>query len=140
MKPITVRNGYTFLLSVLFVGAIAAAVTSTMLLLGWVTLRNSATLERSSKAFEMAMTCGEHGLIELLEDSQYSGDQIIVSDDGTCWVLPVGGSGNENRSLCVEGIYKDVTRRMEIIIQRLLPSIRIYAWQEVEYFSSCPYE
>ena len=140
MKITTVRNGYTFLLSVLFVGAIATAVTGTMLLLGWVSLRNSVTLENSSKAFESAMTCADNGLIELLEDSQYSGNEEIANGDGTCWILPIGGSGNENRTLCVEGVYQDVTRRMEIIIQRLLPSIQIYSWQEVGYFSSCSYE
>ena len=135
----SIRRGYTFLLSVLFVGAIALAITGTMLLLGWLALRNSVVLEQSHKAFELAMTCAEHGLLELFEDSTYSGGEFLDNDDGDCLVLTVVGSGNEDRALCTEGVSSDATRRFEVIIERLRPSIEIFAWQEVDVFSSCSY-
>ncbi len=134
------RRGYTFLLSVLFIGAIVLAVTGSMLLFGWLTLRNTETVERSSGAFELAMTCAEYGLMELMKDSNYSGNEVLENERGTCDILPTGGAGNENRTICTEGMSGDVTRRIEIIVERLLPSVRVYAWQEVEFFSSCSYE
>ncbi|MBU0766924.1 hypothetical protein KKF55_04035 [Patescibacteria group bacterium] len=134
-----VRSGYTFLLSVLFVGAIAIAVTGTMLLLGWLTLRNAQIVEQSGRSFELAMTCAEHGLIELFEDGNYMGGEELTASDGACNILRTGGSGNENRTLCTEGMSGGSTRRFEIIIERILPSISIFAWQEVELFTSCEY-
>jgi len=133
------RSGYTFLLSVLFVGAIAIAVTGTMLLMGWLTLKNAQIIEQSGRAFELAMTCAEHGLIELFEDGNYQGDEELTKSDGTCTILRTGGSGNENRTLCTEGMSGGTTRRFEIVIEHILPSISIFAWQEVELFTSCEY-
>jgi len=135
-----VRNGYTFLLSVLFIGGIAVTVSGTMLLLSWLTLHTGETLARSAKAFELAMTCAEHGLLELFEDGNYGGYEELVLGNETCSVLPVGGAGNENRTLCTEGRSGDTTRRLEIVVQRLLPSIRIYSWQEVDIFTFCSFE
>lgn len=134
------RGGYTFLLSVLFVGAITMMVTGTMLLLGWIALRNSDTLAHSGQAFENAMTCAEHGLYELQHDLNYSGNEEIFIGNDNCFILRTGGGGNENRTLCTEGMSGNTTRRLEIIIERLLPSVNIFAWQEVEFFTSCSYE
>ncbi|MBU2259847.1 hypothetical protein KKC44_04545, partial [Patescibacteria group bacterium] len=110
-KKTSTRSGYTFLLSVLFVGAIAITVTGTMLLLGWLTLRNAQIIEQSGRSFELAMTCAEHGLIELFEDGNYMGDEDLTLSDGTCSILRTGGSGNENRTLCTEGMSGGTTRR-----------------------------
>ncbi|MCF7844464.1 MAG: hypothetical protein K9M03_01370 [Kiritimatiellales bacterium] len=126
-------------MSVLFVGAIALAVTGTMLLLGWLTLRNAQIIEQSGRAFEAAMTCADHGLIELFEDENYLGDEELTLSNSSCSILRIGGSGNENRTLCAEGVSSSTTRRFEIIMEHILPSISIFAWQEVELFTSCDY-
>jgi len=135
----SVRRGYTFLLSVLFIGAIALAVTAMMLMLGWLTMINSRILEQSGRALEVAMTCADHGLLELFKDNAYQGNEELTVGENTCSILVVGGSGNDDRSLCTEGTSGATTRRVEIIIERILPSIQIFAWQEVEFFSSCSY-
>ena len=139
MSVSTVRRGYTFLLSVLFVGAIALTVTATMLMLGWLAMLNSRILEQSGEAFEFAMTCAEHGLLGLFEDNTYQGNEDLSVGEDTCSILVIGGAGNDDRSLCTEGTSGNATRRLEIIIERILPSIEIFAWQEVEFFSSCSY-
>ncbi|MBU1911050.1 hypothetical protein KKG16_01405, partial [Patescibacteria group bacterium] len=120
------KNGYTFLLSTLFVGAIAIAVTGTMLMMSWLTLRNGQILEQSGRAYEMAATCAEHGLLELFEDNVYIGNEDLAIGDGTCSILTVGGSGNESRTLCTEGVSGGTTRRLEIIIEKILPTIEIF--------------
>ena len=139
MKRTRFHNGYTFLLSVLFVGAIAMAVTGTMVLLSWLTMRTSATIESSTQAFELAMTCAEQGLLSLFKDGGYGGYEEFSTGDGICDILPIGGAGNENRTLCVEGTKDGVTRRLEIVVQKVLPAIRILSWQEVDMFAFCTY-
>lgn len=140
MTFVHARSGYVFLLSVLFVGVIATAITATMLMLGWLAIANSQTMQQSSKAFTLAETCAEHALLQLYEDSAYAGLESVTNPDGTCAILRIGGAGNENRTICVEGTSGASTRRLEIVLQRLLPSIRVYSWQEIKLFSSCTYD
>lgn len=134
------RSGYTFLLAVLFIGAISIAVTGTMLLLSWLGMHNVKIMENSGKGYELAMSCAEHALLELFEDYTYAGNEEISEDDGLCFILPIGGAGYENRTLCVESESGNTIRRFETILKRVLPSVEIVAWQEVEAFTSCSYE
>lgn len=139
MMTRTQRGGYTFLLSVLFIGAIATAVASTLLLLAWMEMRDSQVLERSQRAFLLAQDCADRGLLELFRDNAYVGGETLTTSDGGCSILLVGGSGNENRTLCTEGISGGAVRRLEIILQRILPSVQILSWQEVSHISLCSY-
>ena len=134
------RSGYTFLLAVLFIGAISIAVTGTMLLLSWLSMHNVTIMENSGKGYELAMTCAEHALLELYEDYTYAGNEELSGDDGPCYILPIGGAGYENRTLCVESESGNTIRRFETILNRVLPSIEVTAWQEVDVFTSCSYE
>lgn len=131
------HHGYVFLLSVLVVGTMAVATLGSLLFIGLGLLRTSATVEQSEQAFALAHTCAERALRALWEDAGYRGNEQLTFPQGTCNILHVGGSGNENRSLCVEGRAGETRRRFEIILGRLLPSIQVYSWQEVENFSSC---
>ncbi len=115
-------------------------VAGTMFLLEWISLHNATVLERSGKAFAHAMTCAENGLLELFENNAYSGGEVLEFEDGSCRILRTGGMGNENRTLCAEGRSGSSVRRMEIVIDRILPSIQVYAWQETDNFSFCEYE
>jgi hypothetical protein len=101
--------------------------------------RSSRTLEESTKSLALAQTCAEKGLLALFEEGGYGGGELITFDDGTCEILLTGGVGNEERTLCVEGISGDSYKRFEILIRRIRPSIQIYSWQEVVLFSSCDY-
>lgn len=139
MHHSTKRPGYTFLLSVLFVGAIAMTVAGSIFLNGWLALRNSETFEGSAQSFEYAVTCAERALRDLFEDVDYAGDETVNFSNGSCYILPISGSGNNNRTVCTEGVFGDNTRRVEIIIEQVLPEITIFAWQEVEFFTSCSY-
>ena len=135
----TQRRGYVFLLSVLVVGTISLAVTTSVLLLSTSAARTGLSLKHSSEALALTHACAERALFELRSDSSYGGSETIAMGNGTCEILVVGGTGNENRTICVEGVRGDVARRMEILITRLLPSVTITSWQEVTAFTSCSY-
>ena len=133
------RDGYIFLLSVLFVSAIAVSVVGSYLMLSIASMKNGMTFQSSSQSLELAHTCAERGLLKLFEDSGYAGSETLNFTEGTCEILKTGGFGNENRTVCVEGISGAHTRRFEIIISALLPSIQIYSWQEVATITACSY-
>ena len=133
------RRGYIFLVSVLFVSAVAVSVLGSYLLLSIASMENGITFQGSTQALENAHTCAERGLMSLFLDSGYTGDESLTLTAGTCEILQPGGFGNENRTICVEGLFGAHTRRMEIVIETLLPSIQIYSWQEVATITSCTY-
>ena len=135
--PTTGHPGYVFLLSVLAVGAIATTVTTAFLLLSLAMQQSGQSLTRSEQAFGNAQTCAERALYSLFEDTEYSGSESITLNYGTCEIFTVGGSGNENRTVCTEGTYGGTTRRFEIFLERIVPSIELFAWQEVPTISSC---
>lgn len=137
--PRSARKGYIFLISVLFVSAIAVSVLGSYLLLSIASMENGITLQASMQALENAHACAERGLMNLFLDSAYAGQETVTLTDGNCYILQPGGFGNEDRTICVEGIYGTHARRMEIVIERVLPSIQVYSWQEVASISSCNY-
>lgn len=133
------KPGYVFLLSVLVVGSIAVAITTSVLLLATSAAKTGLSLQHSSEALAQAQACAEYALLRLREDNTYAGRQQFTIGNGTCDILLVGGIGNENRTLCLEGIRGDTARRIEILIENILPSVTISSWQEVSSFTSCSY-
>lgn len=134
------KPGYIFLVSVLFVGAIALSVLGVYLLLSVASLQNGQLLESSSQAMQNAQQCTEYVLDTLLENNGYLGSEVVdLGDAGECYVLQVGGYGNENRTVCIEGTQGNITRRLEIILERILPSIQVYSWTEVASITACSY-
>jgi len=102
-------------------------------------LQNGLTFQSSAQAIENANTCAEIGLMSLFLNNGYSGNESLSLTNGTCAILQPGGYGNTNRTLCVEGIRGNNTRRMEIVVSTLLPSITVYSWQEVSTITACSY-
>lgn len=133
------RDGYILIMSILVTGIVASAVVISTLILGTDALRTSYTIEESSKSIALSQACMEHALKELREDPTYGGGEILsdFSVTGSCTVFPIGGAGNNDRIICAEATTGSVTRRMEVIVQSLLPQTVIYSWQEVPFFSLC---
>lgn len=137
MPSLTNRPGYVFLLSIIMVGAIAVATLSSLLMIGVGSLRIGLTVRQSEQARSLALTCAERALRSLWEDTAYAGGEALTLEEGECDILSVGGSGNENRSICAEGRVGSTVRRYEILLGRVLPSVRVSAWREVAQFTAC---
>ena len=133
------RQVYIFLISVLFVSAVAVSVMGSYLMLSIAAMENGITFQSSAQALENAQTCAERGFISLFLDSGYTGAETISVNNGSCEILKPGGFGNDNRTLCTEGISGAHTRRIEIVLERLLPNIQVYSWKEVATITSCSY-
>jgi len=133
----SIRPGYVFLLLVLSVGAITATIAIGLLLMETSSLQNGLSVMRSSQALAAAQTCAERALLALRSDPTYVGNETVTLPTGECRVLPIGGDGNRQRSICALGTSESVSRRLEIAVATLLPTTRIASWREVSSFSLC---
>ena len=131
------RGGYAFLVGVMAMGAIGAATTVSMLLLGLAAQQSGATIVDSAQSWEYAHTCVERALGELRNDPAYAGEQEFAFARGTCTIYSISGSGNENRAICAEGVSGDITRHLQVDVKSLFPSVVIRDWQEVSTFTLC---
>jgi hypothetical protein len=127
------------LISILAIGAIASAVVISMLLLGTAVGRTSLSMQQSESAAFLSEACAEYALRSLRANPSYNGNEVVggFSVNGTCTILPIGGSGTSNRIICTEATVGNVVRRLEIVVQSLLPKTLIYSWQDVPSFSLC---
>ncbi|MEI8230824.1 MAG: hypothetical protein WCG83_06865 [Candidatus Peregrinibacteria bacterium] len=130
------RPGYFFLISVLCLGVMSLAALGYLLLFSLGTLKSSVTLNHSRQAYFITSSCSERVLQNLWNDPSYSGEELLVLYGGQCHIYPIGGSGNEHRSICVEGNVEETIRRFQIVLQRILPSIQVESWQEVDHCST----
>lgn len=134
---LTQRKGYAFLVGVLAIGAVGAATTISMILVGLAAYQSGEAVWESAQAWEYANTCAERALQYLRDDLSYAGEEEFTFKYGSCEILSIGGSGNENRTLCAEGILGDTARRVEVSVLRLFPSVVITDWKEVFDFTLC---
>ena len=132
------RPGFVFLLSVLVIGVIVTEMAMSLILLGVAAGQSGLTVMQTAQAFENAQTCAERGLRSLRADLSYDGGETVPLPNGSCSIAHTGGSGNADRALCVVGQSGRSTRRLEISIRQLYPSVKITSWKEVSTFSLCP--
>ena len=135
--PRASKGGYIFLVTVLIVGVVASAIVASLLYLATSAGRLSLTLEQSSRAVEYAYACADNALKSLRATGGYAGGETLTFGSGSCRILTIGGNGYADRTLCVEGMAGAVTRRMEIVLATLLPSVSVTSWDEVPAFTLC---
>ncbi len=131
------KPGYIMLVTVLVVGAVATAVVASLLFIATNSARTALTLERSALAETYGMTCMETALRSLFVNGSYAGGVSQTFTRGNCDILAIGGSGNEDRTVCVQATSSDVTRKWEANLTRIIPSIRFSAFHEVSDFTLC---
>lgn len=132
------RPGYIFLLSILAIGIIAVATTLSLLLLGWGAEQNGFAVVQSAQAWENAQTCIERTLRTLRRNLAYAGNETFILTEGTCSLNPIGGAHNQRRIICSQGNLGASTRRIEVELEKVLPSMIVTSWKEVSSFTKCP--
>ncbi len=131
------RGGYILLITILLLGTIVSAILSSLLLLGISANQVSVTVLHANQSLGVAQGCAEYGLLKLRQSPSYAGNEFVTIGIDQCEILSIGGIGNNNRVLCVEGKVGDSVRRLEIVVNQILPATTIYSWQEVSVFSFC---
>ena len=127
------RDGYATLMSVLVVGAIGIAITTSLLLLGIGSLRTSFSEDQSGQARAFANACAEEGLRQIRHTAAFTGTGNLSLGQGTC-SYTVTSQGGENRTVTASGLVGTVTRKVKAIINAINPSLQTVSWQEVADF------
>ncbi len=129
----TKERGYITLVSVLVVGAVGAAIATSLILLGLSSSRTSFALEQSDQAKALADACVEEALRVIRDNSSYTGTDGFSLGQGTC-SYTVTDLGGENRELESTGTVGTVVRKAEINIDTINPQLSILSWEELADF------
>lgn len=124
------NDGYITLISVLIVGAVGIAITTSLILLGLGSLRTSFAVEQSNQAKALANACAEEALQQIRDLTAFTGSDNLTLGQGTC-VYTVTSEGEQNRTITASGAVGAIVRKVKIIINNINPAIQVVSWQEV---------
>ncbi len=127
------QRGYITLLGVLVLGVIGLAITLFVLSFGLNSYKNSSVVEYSVKSRFLADLCAEKALQQIKDDPNFSGNFSTNLFGGSCSYTVIKFTG-ENREVRASGNYKNVVRKVKIIIDKINPNINIVLWFEVSDF------
>ena len=122
------------LISVIILSFVALAITTTILLVDINNNLRTAALLKGTEALANAETCVEIGLNRLKDDVNYTGAENFILTYGTCEILLISGSGNNNRLLQSVGRSGNYTQRIQVDIGQLNPDTQITSWQIIADF------
>jgi len=124
------QDGYITLISVLVVGAVGLAITTSLLLLGLGSSRTSFAVEQSNQSKALANACVEEGLQQIRDSTLFTGSGNLTLGQGTC-TYTVTSQGGQNRTVTASGTVGTIVRKVTIIINGINPLITATSWQEV---------
>ncbi|PKM91761.1 hypothetical protein CVU82_00960 [Candidatus Falkowbacteria bacterium HGW-Falkowbacteria-1] len=127
------RSAFVAMISVLIVSVVVLSISVTIVFVNINAIKNSLSIRNSDQARMLAESCSEYALEEIVLDSDFSGGDSVVFDDGECSYNVIVGAGEE-RTIELLGQVKNSTRREKIEIDSLNPDINIVSWQEVASF------
>lgn len=124
------KQGYVTLISILVVGAVGAAITVSLILLGVGASRTSFTVEQSNQAKGLANACIEEALQQVRDSTPFVGIGNLAFGQGTC-TYAVTIQGGQNRTITAIGTVGTIVRKATVVINRITPLILMTSWQEV---------
>lgn len=138
-KALNLKEGYILVITVLFIGAILVATTTSLLLLGWAAEQNGVVYNQTNQALEAARGCTDIAIQELRKDHLYGGGETyaLPASLGACAILAIQGSGWLNREICTEGTSGTTTRRLLTKVSTLFPNVTISFSEEVDASVDC---
>lgn len=132
-KEKKLESGYITLLSVLIVGALGLSVTTSLLLSGLSSSRNSLAVVQASYAKSMVNACAEEALERIRENISFTGTNNMTFTLGTC-TYTVTNTGGESRTIATSSTVGTIVKKLNITIDDINPRINISSWQEVADF------
>lgn len=126
------NRGIIALITVLMVLAIAIIIGLSVSLLAIGEAQMSLQKNQSSQAYYLVNLCAEKTLMELKENSSFSGEElndIITNGSCTSTVLT-----NSNWTINVLADFYNQRKKMRVVISQINPQMTIDSWQEVADF------
>ena len=124
------NNGFVTLVSVLAIGAVGVAIAVSLLLLGVGNSRTSLAYQQSNQAKALTSACAEEALQQIRDSTPFTGSGNLSLGQGTC-SFTVTSQGGQNRTITVSGSVSTIIKKVEIVIDKITPTIEVVSWQEV---------
>lgn len=125
-----IQKGFIALTTVLIISAIVLMVGIGLSLRSINEAEMSLQGNLSLQAHYLANLCAEQALMRLKEDSNYTGDETINMENGSCQILPIEG----NWIVKVSATSFDQVNKIKILIDQINPEMIIDSWSEVADF------
>lgn len=133
MVNIEKQSGYITLLSVLIVGAVGVAISTSLVLLGLGNSRTGFALQQMYQAKALSDACAENALLEIRNSTSFTGSGSLTLGQGIC-SYTVTSQGGQNRTMTVTGVVGSVTRKAKITLSKITPDITVASWKEAGDF------
>lgn len=127
-------NGYIALVTILIISAVVLLIAVSANLLSISESDMGLEKNQASETYYLATACAEQALIGLKDSLDYPGNENLTIGDGSCYIYPPEGIGNENRVVKTSGTIYGLTRKIRIAISQVNPDMIIASWQEVSVF------
>ncbi len=127
------ERGFIVLISTLVVGAVAVAITASVILFGLSSSRTSFSLVNKIQSYWAGNGCIEEVLENVREDTGFAGSGHYAIGQGFCDYTIIN-TGGETREIRSEGVVNDTYTRIKVIVSDINPEILIGSWQEVDAF------
>lgn len=124
------QTGYIALLAILIVGAIALAISLTLLASGTDRQREVFIQQQSTQARDLASSCAEEALQLIHDTTSYTGSGSLTLGTGSC-TYSVTSTGATTRSLSTTGTVGSVVRKLQVYVTIGSSSVSITSWQEI---------
>jgi predicted chitinase len=123
-------RGFIALITIFIILAIALIMGISFSLLS--AGESAMTLEnfQSSRSYFLANLCAEEALMKLKENTNYSGNETINIEEGSCQILPIEGQWIVKTA----GNFQNQIKKIRISISQVNPEMVIDSWQEVADF------
>ena len=128
------KDAYIALITIIIISAVTLLIAASASLFGVSETDMGLIEDQSTQSYYLANACAEYSLEKLKNNINYTGNETIDIDNGSCYIYLPEGSGNENRTIKVTGTLANKTRKIKIIIEKINPSMIITSWQEVSEF------
>lgn len=127
------NKGYITLISVIIVGSIGIVIVVSMLLISIGSNLTNQYITDSHQARAYAATCLEEALMEIREDTGYSGVSTQTFGSNECG-YEVIDNGGENRTVETYGNFNNSVQRIQVQVDQINPTINISSYKPVADF------
>jgi hypothetical protein len=131
----TYQEGFVALISVLALSAVAVTIGAGLVIRAVGQGNMSVTDDAGIRAEMAAQACAEQALMNLKNSTNYSGNETLTLSNGdTCRIRAVGGTGNTNRTVQTTSTVMTATRKIQVNVASINPTMSISSWQDVVDF------
>jgi len=128
------QEGFIALISILIIGAVVLVISIGLSLRSIGETDMSLGEQESHRALALANLCAEQALMKFESTLNYSGSESIIIGNESCDILAVSGSGNLNRTIQTQSTVSNYTRKVQVVVSQISPTMQLTSWEEVADF------